>query len=365
MNSQGSTEVHLLGFGEPESASNEATVAYLERIFRANARLDDDLGPDRLRERCRSLAERRAPGLLAAYERIGGSPMLRQCRLQAADLSAELARRGESVHVRLGMQFTEPTIEAIATDSVAAGARRIVALPLYPFCGVSTTFAALDSLHQALRSAAESAGMETPQVVELTGWHRHDSFIDAVALSVEEAVADADVSLTDGRTRLYFSAHGTPVKYLSEGSPYDHYVAEACALVAERLGVAEYELGYQNHANRGIEWTSPSNEALLPAVDADQLIVVPISFIHEQSETLVELDEDFVVLAKQHGMSVVRVPVPWAAKTLADALTDLVQPLLQGTPGDSSALRQCRCRASDSGSDNASDSGSDNAWCLN
>ncbi len=361
MDSQGTTEVHLLGFGEPESVSNEATVAYLERIFTANARLDDDLGPDQIRNRCRSLAERRAPGLLAAYERMGGSPMLEQCRRQAADLSAELARRGESVHVRLGMQFTEPTIEAIATDAVAAGARRIVALPLYPLCGLSTTFAALDSLHQALRSAAESAGIETPQVVELTGWHRHDSFIDAVALSVTRAVADADGSLTDGRTRLYFSAHGTPVQYLSEGPPYDQYVAEACALVAERLGVAEYELGYQNHSNRGIEWTAPSNEELLTQVDADRLIVVPVSFIHEQSETLDELDEDFVELARQYGMSVIRVPVPWAAKALVDALTDLVQPLLQGAPGDSPALRQCRCRASGS----TSGSASDDAWCLN
>ena len=352
MNSQGTTEVHLLGFGEPEGASLEATRAYLERIFLANARLDADNPPADVRLRCRELAGRRAPGLLADYERIGGSPMLEQCRKQAARLSTELARRGESVEVRIGMQYTEPTIGTIAADAVAAGARRIVALPLYPVCGVSTTLAALDALREALRAAAMNAGVEPPAVMELTGWHRHDSFIDAVAWSIGEAVADADLCLGDNRTRLYFSAHGTPVKYLAEGPPYDRYVAEACALVAERLGVTEYELGYQNHTNRGIAWTSPSNEELVPTVAADRLVVVPISFIHEQSETLVELDEDFAELAHKHDMSVLRVPVPWAAESLLSTLADVAQALISGTAAGIS-LRPCRCRESGS------------AWCLN
>ncbi len=352
MNTQGTTEVHLLGFGEPESASREETLAYLERIFLANATLDGNLGPEAVRQRCRELAERRAPGLLADYERIGGSPLIEQCRRQAAELSEELQRRGEPVVVRFGMQFTEPTIEQTVEAALAAGARRIIGLPLYPLCGASTTLAALSRLGNAVTGAAAAAEREAPEVLEVTGWHSHPAFIDAVALSIGEAVAGANVALDDPGTRLYFSAHGTPVKYLAEGPPYDRYVDEICALVAERLGVSAYEIGYQNHSNRGIEWTTPSNEDLLPTLEADTLVVVPISFIHEQSETLVELDEDFAELAGEHGMSIVRVPVPWAADGVRTTLADLVQSLL-GTESHSPPLRPCRCRESDG------------TWCLN
>ncbi|MFQ5529214.1 MAG: ferrochelatase [Gemmatimonadota bacterium] len=351
MNPQGTTEVHLLGFGEPEARSLDGTLEYLERIFLANANLDGDLDPAAVRSRCRELAARRAPSLLADYGRIGGSPLLEQCRRQAAELSAELGRRGEPMQVRIGMQFTEPTIEDIGAEAVAAGARRIVGLPLYPLCGASTTLAALDQLRDALERAAAAAESEAPELVQLTGWHRHPSFIDAVAWSIGQAVADAGASLDDGGTRLYFSAHGTPVKYLVDGPPYDRYVADLCGFVAARLGVTDYDIGYQNHSNRGIEWTAPSNDDLVPTLEAERLIVVPISFIHEQSETLVELDGDYAELASSHGMSVVRVPVPWAAAGLHVALADLVQSVTSaGTSGAS--LRPCRCRSSD------------NAWCL-
>ncbi|MGI9039370.1 MAG: ferrochelatase, partial [Gemmatimonadota bacterium] len=248
---QDETEVLLLGFGEPDGASPGETLAYLERIFLANARLDGEMSADARRRRCRDLAERRAPGLQADYERIGGSPLLAQCRAQAQALEAELTRRGASAPVRIAMQFTDPAIDDVVNEVVAAGARRLVALPLYPLCGASTTIAALDSLHAAL----ERAGGASVEVVDVTGWHAHPGYVDAVGDAAEKALVRATASLEDPGTLLYFSAHGTPVKYLEEGSRYDRYVEEACSLVAARLGTERYVIGYQNHSNRGVPWT--------------------------------------------------------------------------------------------------------------
>lgn len=366
MSSQDRVEVHLLGFGEPAGASREETLAYLERIFRANARLDGDLSPEEVVTRCRVLAERRAPGLLADYERIGGSPLLEQCRVQARHLEVELARRDLPVTVRTGMQFTRPFPADIARDALAAGTARVVALPLYPLCGASTTLAALEALHAAVADAAAASGGRPPQIVDLTGWHAHDGFLEAMAASTAAAARAAAISFDDPGTLLYFSAHGTPVDYLLQGSRYDAYVEELCALVAGRLGVDDYVLGYQNHANRGIEWTRPANEELLPTLDAARLVVAPIGFIHEQSETLVELDEDLRELAEANGMQMVRVPVPFDAPSLIAALADLVESALErteaGNPEASEAkagaarppaptLRPCECRSG--------------AWCLN
>lgn len=359
MGSQGRREVHLLGFGEPAGADRQETLAYLERIFRSNARLDGDLTPQQVQARCHELAMRRLPGLLEDYERIGGSPLLEQSRVQARRLEAELARRDHAVTVRLGMQFTAPFVSDIAAEAARDGASHIVALPLYPLCGESTTIAAIEALHAAIETAFEG---KPPRITDLTGWHAHPGFIESVAEGAGAAVRAAGVSLGDADTLLYFSAHGTPMKYLRDGSRYDRYVEEVCRLVADRMGVEEYAIGYQNHSNRGIEWTAPSNEELLPTLDATQLVVVPISFIHEQSETLVELDEDLRELAEEHGKQVIRVPVPFDATSLVHALADLVEPFLgedaRGEDGVPSAaggieFRPCQCRPKSG------------TWCLN
>ena len=261
------------------------------------------------------------------------------------------------------MQFTAPFVADIVGEAVAAGTEHIVALPLYPLCGASTTVAALEALHAAVAASAGSGGRPAPRVTDLAGWHPHRGFVEAVAESTAAAAREGGLELNEAGTLLYFSAHGTPLKYLREGSRYDRYVEELCAMVAGRLAVEDYAIGYQNHANRGIEWTAPSNEDLLPTLEATRLLVVPISFVHEQSETLVELDEDFKELAESLGKEMTRVPVPFDAPALVGALADLVEPFLRAgdaraEPGDSGpdgrgALRRCQCRPGP------------NAWCLN
>lgn len=319
------TEVLLLGFGEPETPDLRATVDFLQRIFASNARLDEDQSEEEALARTRALAEKRAPGLLADYERIGGSPLLRQCRERAGLLEAELRGRGHDCSVSIGMQFTEPFIGDAFRSAQAAGANRIVALPLYPLCGASTTLAALEALRQA---AGYTATASATEIAEIRGWHDYPPFAKLVADGVRAAARAAGADLSDPDTLLYFSAHGTPIQYLEEGSRYDEYVAELCAAVASELGEKEYTVGFQNHSNRGIPWTQPDNEDLVRRVRAERLVVVPISFLHEQSETLIELDVDLRELAEELGMEMVRVPTPPVDGRLTSILADLVEPML-------------------------------------
>ena len=90
-----------------------------------------------------------------------------------------------------------------------------------------------------------------------------------------------------------YSSHGTPRKYLDEGSRYELYVEDSCKRIAEALGVRNYVIGYQNHTNRpGVKWTEPDIEHVIETIDADTVVVDGVAFMHEQSETLAELDHD-------------------------------------------------------------------------
>ncbi|HKK08255.1 MAG TPA: ferrochelatase [Gemmatimonadota bacterium] len=340
------TAVLVLNFGEPAHPVEEEVVPYLERIFLQNASLEHEDEEARAR-RSRELARRRAPGLIEEYRSIGGSPLAEQAAAQSDALEAELRRRGLEARTFVGMQFTEPSIPAAVERARAAGADRLVGLPVYPLCGRSTTVAALEEMAAAVRDA----GWEVERH-ELTGWHRHPAYPDLRAAAIRRRAEAGGVDLADPSVRLVFSAHGTPLRYLDDGNRYDLYVDDYCRTVASRLGVQRWSLGFQNHGNRSIPWTEPEIDDVVRGLEgeASDVVVDPTSFMHEQSETLSELDVELREVAGEAGLGFHRVPVPHDDPAFAALLADLVQGVLGDGRllGDAvgAALRACRCRAS-------------------
>ncbi len=342
------TGVLLLNFGEPEHPTLAEVVPFLERIFSLNAPLmGGEATPEQVLARSRQLAEARAPGLIEEYEEIGGSPLRPQAREQGELLEAELRRRGHDAAVLLGMQFTDPSIAEAVQGARAQGVERLIALPVYPLAGPSTTVAALAQVDRAARELA----WDVP-VLRISGWHRHPAYTALRAEAVRRVLRENGLSLEDPGTRLVFSAHGTPLKYLEEGNGYETYVRDFCASLAAELDAPRYELGYQNHTNRpGVRWTQPDIDRVIAGTDARRVVVDAVSFMHEQSETLAELDGDLREAAEGRGLAFFRVPVPYADPAFISLLADLVDPLTRDpapAPGTVAVagveLRQCRCQ---------------------
>lgn len=332
--------VLLINFGEPQVPELTEVVPFLERVFLANAGLEGTGSVDAARRRSRELAQRRAPGLIEEYERIGGSPLNRQARAQASALEAELVRRGRPAHIGSGMQFTDPTIEDAVGHLRDLGVSRLAVVPVYPLCGPSTTVASLESVEAALGALDWK-----PRVAEVTGWHRHPAYVRLRARSILRSARAAGLDLSDPAVELVFSAHGTPQHYVETGSRYVDYVEDSCARVAREAGLDAYTLGYQNHANRGVEWTQPSiQDALGSLVGIRAVVVDAVSFMHEQSETLAELDLDLREEAERMGLAFHRVPVPHDDPAFVGVLADLVEAALGGSVDGLPPTRVCRCR---------------------
>jgi ferrochelatase len=334
--------VILLNFGEPENPTMEEVVPFLERIFALNAPLMGKSAPTEaeIRARSRAMAEERAPGLIAEYEEIGGSPLHRQAREQVAALEGELVRRGHDAVVLLGMQFTSPSIASALHSARAAGVEYLVSLPVYPLAGPSTSVAALVEVDRQLAEQEWTVAGR-----QLTGWHRHPLYLQLRAAAIQKVLDDNDLNLAEPGTKLVFSAHGTPIKYLEEGSRYDEYVREFCAAVAQAVGASDYVIGYQNHTNRpGIQWTQPDIDAVIESIEATRIVVDPVSFMHEQSETLAELDEELREEAESRGLEFYRVPIPHLAPEFVTMMAELVEAAVGATDVPTIALHQCRCK---------------------
>jgi len=330
--------VLLLNFGEPETYDYDEVVSFLERIFNRNSSLESTAGNPN--SRTKELAKQRAPSLIEEYEAMGGSPLNLQARQQATKVEKELRKRMLNVRCYSGTQFTEPFIKTAVKQAQNDGIEQLIALPVYPLCGKSTTLAALEDVRNAMAQCA----LDVP-IREITGWHKHPDYLPMRADNIAEYANRQGIKLHSDSTALVFSAHGTPIKYLKDGPRYTQYVEETCQMLSRHLGVANYSLGYQNHTNRNIEWTSPGIEEVVRNTSATSIILEAVSFMHEQSETKGDLDMELKGIAEEAGINFFRVPIPHDNPRFINLLCDLIQNLLRVEPimGEL-GLRRCLCR---------------------
>ncbi len=288
--------VVLFNLGGPDSP--DAVRPFLFNLFRDPAIIDL---PDPLRWLvARLISGRRAPVARKIYANIGGkSPLLELTRQQAAALQRALRDDcGNAVEVFVAMRYWHP----LATETARAVKRfapdRVVLVPLYPQYSTTTTGSSIDDWH---RAAAE-VGLTAPTSA-VCCYPTEVGFIAAHARLVGQAWREATAG--GARARILFSAHGLPRRVVARGDPYQWQIEQCAAAVVEVLAPVEVDwvVCYQSRVGP-LEWIGPSTEAEIAraGVDGVATVVVPIAFVSEHSETLVELDIEYRRLAAENGV---------------------------------------------------------------
>ena len=269
----------------------------------------------------RFIAARRAPVAQKSYAAIGGrSPILDLTRDQAAALQAEFTA-AEAVRVFVAMRHWHPRAEACAAEVKAYAPERIILLPLYPQFSTTTT----GSFLAAWATAAARASLEVPTTA-VCCYPTERGFVAALARLTGEAVRSA---AGHGRPLVLFSAHGLPRAIVARGDPYREQVGETVAAVVARLpaGTFDHRICYQSRVGAG-EWLRPYTDDEIARAGAAgvPLVVVPVAFVCEHSETLVELDIDYRRLAEESGVpAYLRVAAVGTAREFIGGLARLVR----------------------------------------
>ncbi|MFQ5958962.1 MAG: ferrochelatase [Alphaproteobacteria bacterium] len=319
--------VVLFNLGGPDSL--EAVQPFLFNLFNDSAIVR---APQPIRWYLATMiSNRRARVARDIYAQIGGaSPLLELTREQAAMLEAVLAGLGE-VRVFIAMRYWHPMSEETALEVKAFDADEVVLLPLYPQFSTTTTASSL----AAWRRAAEKAAV-TARVRAVCCYPTAEDFVAAHAALIAPALADAGTSRPP---RLLFSAHGLPKHILARGDPYVWQVERTAQAIAAALGSEfadlDWRVCYQSRVGP-LEWVGPSTKDELARAGADgvPVVVAPIAFVSEHSETLVELDIEYRKLALENGVpAYVRVPALGTQPSFIAALAALVRGALDGAPG--------------------------------
>lgn len=300
------------------------------------------------------ISRRRASIARAIYANIGGgSPLLDNTVDQAEALEAVLNRDDPGAYrCHVAMRYWHPFWHETMDRVISEMPDRIVMLPLYPQFSTTT----VGSMMRVWQETARRRGLDVP-VMALCCYPTEPGFIGAVADTVSDGLAQVP---GDERVRVLFSAHGLPRKVVAAGDPYQWQVERSAAAVMEKLGREGHEgidwlCCYQSRVGP-LEWIGPSTDDEIRRAGADgvSLVVVPIAFVSEHSETLVELDIEYRHIAGKAGVpSFVRAPTVGTMPAFIEGLARLVRaraavpgPIRSGDPdADSGAGGGCICGA--------------------
>ncbi len=256
--------------------------------------------------------------LVRRYEAIGGlSPLAERTEAQRNALQAALDDRAPGqFDVEIGLKHAEPKIEAAVANLATRGVHRAVGLVLAPHY---SAFSIGQYLERATTAGADCG-------VELLGietWHLEGAYLDFLADGVRGCLAELP-----SPTALYFTAHSLPERIVALGDPYPTELSETAAAVADRVGVADWSIGWQSAGRTPEPWLGPDILAVIDQVAtaglARSVLVCACGFVSDHLEVLYDLDIEAAGRAAAAGLALARTACVNDDPTVMGALADLV-----------------------------------------
>ena len=307
----------LMNLGGPDSL--DAVRPFLFNLF-------NDPAIFRLPQPFRTLlaayvAKKRAKVAVEIYRHLGGgSPLAANTEAQATALHAALGG-GDDIRVFVAMRYWHPFSVQAAVEVQEWGADEVLLLPLYPQFSTTTTASSV----LAWGDAAKLVGLDVP-TRGLCCYPTDAGFVGAAAESVGRAL---DEAARHGTPRLLLSAHGLPERVVQGGDPYQWQCEQTAAAIVAATGRSgvDWAICYQSRGGR-LKWIGPStdDEIRRAGKDGVPLVVAPIAFVSEHSETLVEIEIEYRKLAAEVGVQYfVRAPAVGTAPDFIQGLARLVR----------------------------------------
>ena len=270
------------------------------------------------------ISHRRQKEARKIYDLIGGrSPLLENTREQAEALEAAFG--DENFKVFLAMRYWHPMSDDTAIDVARFEPDRIVLLPLYPQFSTTTTASSLKEWGRAWKRH----GRDVPTVA-VCCYPLSRGLVATHARMVRQALDEAEGK----RVRLLFSAHGLPEKIIRGGDPYQWQVEQTAEAIVEAIGRQnlDWSVCFQSRVGP-LAWIGPStiDEIERAGKEGIGVVVVPVAFVSEHSETLVELDIEYRKLAQAAGCQpYIRVPAPGIEGSFIGGLAEIVRSAVAG-----------------------------------
>ncbi|RUM76410.1 MAG: ferrochelatase [Sulfurovum sp.] len=177
--------------------------------------------------------------------------------------------------------FATPSLEAFQKE----GIEELILFPMYPQYSTTTTLSSVEDIEQRCEALNYH-----PKISVIDPYYDDYDYIELVASKIMEAIKDKESKEYD----LILSAHGLPLSIIKDGDPYEKQVeanVSALKIYLHERGVLfnSIRLAYQSKVGSSA-WLEPNLVDILRNPRHRKVIIYPLAFTVDNSETLYELD---------------------------------------------------------------------------
>ena len=242
------------------------------------------------------ISKRRTPTAKKIYEELGGSsPILKLTKEQSVALETKLNQNQTEDQYKcfIVMRCWNPRANDVIKDVQSYTPDEVVLMPLYPQYSAATSGSSIKEWKDICKKNNYKIKTST-----ICCYPTDQNFINAHTKEIIKKIKNLK------NFKLIFSAHGLPEKNIKKGDPYQWQVEQSVKKIVENLNNENLDwiLSYQSRVGP-LKWIGPSTEDII--VENSRLdkhiVLVPIAFVSEHSETLVELDIEYKELAEANG----------------------------------------------------------------
>jgi len=266
------------------------------------------------------ISYRRAPIAKKIYQEIGGSsPILKLTMNQSNALEKKLNQSDFENEYKcfVVMRCWHPRAESIINDVKSFNPTEVILLPLYPQYSAATSGSSIKEWQNVCKKNNFEIKTST-----ICCYPSESLFIKSHTNEIKKKINNLK------NYKLIFSAHGLPEKNIKKGDPYQWQVEQSVNSIIKSLKLKSFEwiLSYQSRVGP-LKWIGPSTDDVIVENSklGKKIVLVPIAFVSEHSETLVELDIEYKELADKNGCEeYIRVPALGTNPDFIKSLSNLV-----------------------------------------
>ncbi|MFV7789860.1 ferrochelatase [Aliarcobacter lanthieri] len=223
------------------------------------------------------------------YEKIGNSSPINPLTEQLVKKCNEKIEGFKTYQI---MRYTPPFAKTVIEQMKKDGIDEVILLPLYPQYSTTTTKSSLEDFLKYEKNSFK--------IRVIYDFYKNDSFNNCI---IDEILNNA---INEKEYNLIFSAHGLPQKIVDNGDPYQKQMIEHIEILKQKLEekgrfFKSINLAYQSKVGP-LKWLEPSLEDMLKNFKDENIIIYPLSFIVDNSETDFELDIEYRHIANNLGI---------------------------------------------------------------
>jgi len=313
------TGILLTNLGTPDEPTAKAVKTYLQE-FLSDPRVIEIprlLWQIILRGVILQIRPKRSAKIYSTVWTKEGSPLLVIAQKQLHLVRKELKSLYPNSIVELAMRYGNPSIENALQKLQKQQVRRLLVLPLYPQYSAATSGSSIKEWKDICKK--NNINIKTSTIC---CYPTDDNFV----LAHKEEIIKKINNLKN--FKLIFSAHGLPEKNIKKGDPYQWQVEQSVNKIIKLLNIKDLDwiLSYQSRVGP-LKWIGPSTEDIIVENSklGKHIVLVPIAFVSEHSETLVELDIEYKEIADKNGCkNYTRVPALGTNENYIKAMTNLI-----------------------------------------